>query len=94
MSKYDDENYYPTTLEDAVACIVHRTPAADLAQLATQDESDLIMHHFGWGMGIRNGFRLWHNTALLQSCGTPCADDASGVIIKHVWTEARQRYPQ
>ena len=56
-------------------------------------KNDLIQFHFGWGMGIRNGFCLWGgNTNLLKSAcgGSEChPDDASMRIIEAVWKKLR-----
>jgi hypothetical protein len=54
-------------------------------------EDDLVLLHFSWGIGIRNGFGLWSgNSALLESTGSWHPDDASSVIIEAVWKRLRR----
>ena len=58
---------------------------ADKATAINTAEEDLIQFHNSWGMGIRNGYNLWHDKALLKELGAEHPDDASMIIIKAVW---------
>lgn len=105
MSKGDDENDvndsehndWPQIVDEAVDRLVHELSDRDKETVRSTPKDELIKFHFGWGMGIRNGFGLWGgNEALLKSCAEarygPGADatlmhpdDASGVVIEAVW---------
>ena len=85
---------WPETLKDAVADILSGMSEADKQKLRTTPKGDLIMFHFGWGMGIRNAYGLWGgNTKLIESaCGKPChPDDASMAIIEAVWAALQKK---
>ena len=81
------------TFEGVVADLVARLDSDSKARLRATPKDDLIMYHHGWGTGIRNGYRLWSNEALLRSCaeragyedGSIHPDSASGLIIEAVW---------
>ncbi len=83
----------PTTLDAVVADIVAGLSEQDKETLRTTRREDLINFHFGWGMGIRNHYRLWGgNEELLRSVcgGEPChPDSASMIIIENVWEAVR-----
>jgi hypothetical protein len=87
---------WPRTLEAAVASILLDSDPQDMAKVAATKREDLIQHHMGWGMGIRNGLGLWrgNQSLLISACGgEPChPDDASMKIIEAVW-EHLQKHP-
>jgi HJR/Mrr/RecB family endonuclease len=59
----------PRTLDEAVNFLIARLSTEDKATVRSTPEGDLIRFHLGWGMGIRNGLKLWgENKALLKSC--------------------------
>ncbi len=93
LSPHDDFPM-PDTLDEAVAILLKGMSPDDLASLAAIAEEDLIMYHHGWGTGIRNAFGLWHNRALVESCGCEDPDDASMVIIRGAWKEAKKASPR
>ena len=82
------------TFEGVVADLVARLDEESKARLRETSKGSLILYHHGWGMGIRNGYRLWSNPALRTSCGETAGyqnpqsihpDEASMLIIKAVW---------
>ena len=75
----------PTTLTEIVKDILNQMSEDDKATVIDTAEEDLIQFHNGWGMGIRNGYNLWHNKALVKELGADHPDDASMIIIKAVW---------
>ncbi len=79
----------PTAMLKVVATILTELKKDDLHELANQTEDELFLNHFGIGMWIRNRFEIWHDEELLRSCGTFCADDASGKILREVWLRAK-----
>ena len=75
----------PATLPEIVEDIIKNMSEADKANVVNTAEEDLIMFHDGWGMGIRNGYNLWHDKALVKALGAEHPDDASMIIIRAVW---------
>ena len=75
----------PTTLEEVVEDVLKNMSKADKANVANTAEDNLVMFHHGWGTGIRNGYNLWQNQALVRAIGAEHPDDASMIIIKAVW---------
>ncbi|MBA3066421.1 hypothetical protein FP828_08020 [bacterium] len=82
----------PETVDEAVSQILDGMSADDKKSLKNTQKKDLIKFHFGWGMGIRNGFGLWNpDSPLLKSMGEVHPDDASGVIIEAVWKKLQEK---
>lgn len=54
----------PTSLPEIVEDIIKDMSEADKATVINTDEADLILFHDSWGMGIRNGYNLWHDKSL------------------------------
>ncbi len=81
------------TFEGVVADIVARLDAESKERIRKTPVGELIMHHLGWGMGIRNHYGLWSNEALLKSCAGRAGyndpfihpDSASMLIMRAVW---------
>jgi uncharacterized protein DUF6794 len=90
-------NDWPQTVDEAVDRLLHGISDKDKETVRSTPKDELYKFHFGWGMGIRNAFRLWKgNAALIKSCAKMRygpesdarfmhPDDASGVIIEAVW---------
>ncbi len=72
--------------EEVVAEIISMMTDED-KEVRKVKKEDLIQHHHGWGMGIRNYYDLHRDKGLVESIlGKPGhADDASMVIMKAVW---------
>ena len=92
------------TYEGVVADIVGKLGADDRDKLRARKKEDLILHHLGWGMSIRNEYRLWSNRALVRRCAARSKlgdlgdlgdlfhpDNASMLIIEGVWEAVRAR---
>ena len=72
------------------AVVLKDMSEADKATVVNTSEEDLIQFHNSWGMGIRNGYNLWHDKALVKELGAEHPDDASMIIIKAVWKTLRE----
>ena len=65
--------------------IIKDMSEADKASVVNTVEEDLIMFHDGWGMGIRNGYNLWHDKALVKALGAE--NDDYQVIVPPLMSE-------
>ena len=83
MSVHDDGNHdnkngngrgkdnrdWPQTVDEAVDRLLVGLSDKDKETVRSTPKDELYKFHFGWGMGIRNGFGLWQgNAALMKSC--------------------------
>ena len=76
----------PTTVEEAVEVLLSQLDAQTKDRLRRDRREDLIGHHFGLGMWIRNNLGLWnHNHALLEDTGQEHPDGVSMAIIEALW---------
>ncbi len=77
----------PDSVEVAVDRLVMVLDQEEKAQIAGTSLDDLVAdYHFSLGLQIRNAFGLWgKNPALMASCGSLMADDASSVILTALW---------
>ena len=82
---FTTETDKPTKLTEIVEDILKQMSAADKATVMDTIEDDLIQFHDSWGMGIRDGYNLWHDKALVKELGADHPDDALMIIIKAVW---------
>ena len=57
----------------------------DLAVIRVTAYDDLIEHHFGLGLVIRNRCHLHDNPALVEATGATNADDASLHLLQALW---------
>lgn len=77
--------HHPKTLEEAVQLIVADLSPEDRAFIATEGVAGA---HHGYGMAMRNGWGLWHDSELAQhfktTYGLGHADDMSGLILSSV----------
>lgn len=89
---------WPQTVSEAVDRLLSGMSPAGREEFAGLSEDNLIMLHFGMGMGIRNQFGLWEgNDALLGDCAAAKGlsgefswlsmhpDDASTIILTALW---------
>ena len=86
------EPYTPTDLDDAIRHLRETLPPEDIEFLKTADERDLAGLHFGFGMGLRNGWGLWGGSRLAEwfnSIGIFHPDDMSGIIIESLVRDLR-----
>ena len=75
-----------TTVEEAVEALLSQLSSQSKDRLRRGRREDLIDHHFGLGMWIRNNFGLWnHNRTLLEDTGQEHPDGASMAIIEALW---------
>ena len=74
------------TKAEVVNDILETLDPGDRVNLKVIPEDELILLHHDWGRYLRNYYQLWDNEKLLQDIGEAHADDASGVIIREVWT--------
>ena len=81
----------PIKLTEIVADVIKNMSEADKATVIDTAEDDLIQFHNSWGMGIRNGYNLWHDKALVKELGAEHPDDASMVIIKAIWKVLQEK---
>lgn len=79
---------WPSSLGEAATWLIEGMTEKEKLEIAAANDEDLSLANGwpgGWGQGIRNGYGLWAgNTALLHSCGTSDADEASLLIIMEV----------
>ena len=76
----------PTTVEEAVEVLLSHLSTQREDRLRRNRHEDLIAHHFGLGMWIRNNCGLWnHNRSLLDDTGQEHPDGASMAIIEALW---------
>ena len=83
------------TISEAVEQLMRSLDRGDLERIRAMDEEDIPLLHFGLGQYIRDHFKLWHgNRELLRECGAEKmhADDASAVIIKHLWLRLQTKH--
>jgi hypothetical protein len=90
------ENSFSHTVELAVDKIMSDLSVYDRAKIANMDEKRLILFHQGYGIFIRNEFRIWINTPLQKSCCEVSGlakvnpDQASYIILKELQNRIRQ----
>ncbi len=82
----------PSTVEDAVDCLMAIMPDAEQRTFAGMPDHLLIENHLGLGLWIRNNFGLWSgNESLLVDTGALDVDGASAVIVRAFWLKLRSR---
>src|SRR5262245_40518534 len=81
----------PQTLDEAVDYLLAGMDEDGRSTLlGIHDPRELGQVHFGWGMGIRNGFGLWvSNPELCKALGDVHPDTMSTTIIRAVWLRLR-----
>ncbi len=85
-TKIESQFQKPITVEDAIERLEFILPDEVKTELANLEEFSLIDLHFTLGKAIRNGFDLYQqDSALCIACGTSNADDASMILIHHLW---------
>lgn len=75
----------PVSLKDGMEKLKNDLSEKDIETFKSLKEEDSVGMHFGFGMGLRNSWGLWHNTKIAQylySRGVFHPDSMSGVIIR------------
>ena len=92
LSLEENAQPLPSTCEGAIEAIASELDEDSINTLKETKREDLIMFHFSWGMGIRNGYGLWsENSPIRISCANLVGEDdihpdnASGIIMDGVW---------
>ena len=80
---------WPLTVPNAIDMLLKDLEDDDLAVIRATAYDDLIEHHFGLGLMIRNLFHLHDNPALVEATGTGNADDASLYLLQALWRRLR-----
>lgn len=78
----------PSTLEEAFEHLDHNLSPEDRETMRRGSEADMGQYHHGLGMGMRNGWGLWHDGPLAQwfhRRGIHHADDMSGIVLTSYW---------
>lgn len=79
----------PKTLEEAHLQLEQKLPKEELAKIdAMKSEEETDAYHFGLGLEMRNGWRLWSGSPLktyMKNLGFIHPDDMSGVILRTLW---------
>ena len=90
------DNGFPSTVEAAVDKILSDLSAYNRIKIANMDDNRLKVFHQGYGIALRNKFRLWTNDSLQQSCcedsglAKVTPDQASFIILKELQNRIRQ----
>ena len=91
------EKHLPETYDAAIDFLIKSLKKTDKSYIKNFPKCDLIIFHFGWGMGIRNGLGLRStNDKLLNSCAEKIGkksidpDEASFIIIEGIWDKLNQ----
>ena len=75
----------PLTVASAVDMLMSDLSADSRAVLRGTAYDDLIDHHFGLSLVIRNRCQLHANSALVDATGASTADDASLRLLQALW---------
>jgi hypothetical protein len=79
----------PLTVAAAVDMLLNNLGDEHLAVIRATDYDDLIDHHFGAGLLIRNLLALHENGVLLEDTGASNADDAALRVLQALWRRLR-----
>ena len=75
----------PLKVRSAVERLLQVMPDDALSDLRATAYDDLIDHHFGLGLMIRDRCQLHANPALVEATGATNADDASLRLLQALW---------
>ena len=79
----------PLSVPSAVDMLMKDLGDDALAALRATAYDDLIDHHFGLGLVIRNRCHLHDNPTLVEATGASNADDASLYLLQTLWRRLR-----
>lgn len=80
--------YIPENLEDALVELRRMLHPKLVEKIREGSEEDLVMHHFGLGLWLRNNWGLWGDSRLQQhfnDLGIFHPDDMSSIILHSLW---------
>ena len=81
--------YIPSDLQGCFWELDSALPASMREDIRACDEANLVRHHFGLGMWMRNNWGLWSEGSPLKQyfdgLGIHEADDASSKILMSYW---------
>ncbi len=80
---------WPLTVPNAIDMLMKDLEDDDLAVIRATAYDDLIEHHFGLGLVIRNRCHLHDNPTLVEATGASNADDASLYLLQALWRRLR-----
>ena len=80
---------WPLTVPNAIDMLMKDLEGDDLAVIRATAYDDLIEHHFGLGLMIRNRCHLHDNPTLVEATGAGNADDASLYLLQALWRRLR-----
>ena len=80
---------WPLTVPNAIDMLLKDLEDDDLAVIRATAYDDLIEHHFGLGLMIRNRCHLHDNPTLVEATGAGNADDASLYLLQALWRRLR-----
>jgi hypothetical protein len=80
--------YIPRDLEDCFVELKKMLHPSLIDEIKTGTENDMVDHHFGLGMWMRNYWRLWGGSRLgeyFNSLGISHPDDMSSIVLDSFW---------
>ena len=80
---------WPLTVPNAVDSLLQSMSDEHLAMIRTTAYDDLIDHHFGVGLVIRNRCHLHDNPTLVEATGVSMVDNASLRLLQALWRRLR-----
>ena len=86
--------YVPEDLEDAFVELEKMLRPELIADIKSRPEKDMIEHHFGLGIWMRNNWALWKGSRLSEyfnKLGIDHPDDMAGIILDSFWRHLNNR---
>ncbi len=80
--------YVPKHLDDCMVELSRMLQPGFLEEIKSGSEADMILHHFGLGLWIRNNWGLWSESRLNKyfvELGVTHPDSMSGIILDSFW---------
>ena len=87
-SSDDKTNMPPKNLAEAIFVLDAQLDAETKQKMKESSRDDMVRYHLGLGMGLRNEWKLWHDSKLAQQFkanGIYSADNMSGLILDIYW---------
>ena len=87
--------YIPTDFQSCFRELDSALPASMREDIRACEEANLVRHHFGLGMWMRNNWGLWSKSSPLKQyfddLGMHEADDTSSKILMSYWQYLNQK---